>query len=93
MQGSVQVPHLYLAIRGPTDNPVVVQPDAAHQTLMSLQNPETGPDLDVPQSDCSVRAATDHQPVLVLQGGDSFLVTFQSSNRLVSTGGPNLENK
>ena len=91
IHGGLQVPHFYLPVVGSTDNPLAVESDAADQLLVSLQDPETGPALDVPEPDGVVGAPADDQPVVVLQAGDASLVTVQSSHKLAGAGGPNLQ--
>ena len=90
VHGGLQVPHFYLPVVGSTDNPLAVESDAADQLLVSLQDPETGPALDVPEPDGVVGAAADDEPVVVLQTGDASLVTVQSSHKLTRAGGPDL---
>ena len=85
-----RVPDFDLPVVGSTDNPLAVEPDAAHQLLVALEDPETGAALDVPEPDGVVRAAADHQPVVVLEAGDAPLVAVQSSDKLTGAGGPDL---
>ena len=61
IHGGLQVPDFDLPIVGSTDDPLAVEPDAADQLLVALQDPETGPALDVPQPDGVVRAAAHHE--------------------------------
>ena len=89
----MQVPDFNLPIVGSTDNPLAVEPDAAHQILVALQDPETGPALDVPEPDGVVGAAANYQPVVVLQAGDASLVAVQGSHKLARAGGPDLGQK
>ena len=91
VHGGLQVPDFNLPIVGSTDNPLAVEPDAADQLLVALQDPETGPALDVPEPDGVVGAPADDQPVVVLQAGDASLVTVQSSHKLARAGGPDLD--
>ena len=91
IHGGLQVPHFYLPVVGSTDNPLAVESDAADQLLVSLQDPETGPALYVPEPDRVVGAPADDQPVVVLQAGDASLVTVQSSHKLARAGGPDLD--
>ena len=91
VHGSLQVPDFNLAVVGSTDNPLAVEPDAAHQLLVALEDPETGAALDVPEPDGVVGATADDQPVVVLQAGDASLVTVQSPHKLAGAGGPNLQ--
>ena len=90
VHGSLQVPDFDLPVVRSTDNPLAVEPDAAHQLLVALEDPETGPALDVPEPDGVVGAAADNQPVVVLQTGDASLVSVQSSHKLARAGGPDL---
>ena len=91
IHGGLQVPDFNLPVVGSTDNPLAVESDAADQLLVSLQDPETGPALDVPEPDGVVGAPADDQPVVVLQAGDASLVTVQSPHKLAGAGGPNLQ--
>ena len=91
IHGGLQVPHFYLPVVGSTDNPLAVESDAADQLLVSLQDPETGPALYVPEPYGVVGAPADDQPVVVLQAGDASLVTVQSSHKLARAGGPDLD--
>ena len=93
VHGSLQVPDFNLAVVGSTDNPLAVEPDAAHQLLVALEDPETGAALDVPEPDGVVGATADDQPVVVLQAGDASLVSVQSSHKLARAGGPDLGRK
>ena len=93
VHGSLQVPDFNLAVVGSTDDPLAVEPDAAHQLLVALEDPETGAALDVPEPDGVVGAAADDQPVVVLQAGDASLVSVQSSHKLARAGGPDLDQK
>ena len=86
----MQVPDFNLSIVVSTDDPLAVEPDAAHQLLVALEDPETGAALDVPEPDGVVGAAADNQPVVVLQTGDASLVSVQSSHKLARAGGPDL---
>ena len=90
IHGGLQVPDFNLPIVGSTDDPLAVEPDAADQLLVTLQDPETGPALDVPEPDGVVGAAADDQPVVVLQAGDASLVAVQGSHKLARAGGPDL---
>ena len=83
--------HLYLSIVSSTDNPLGVESDAPHQLLVTLQHPETGAALDVPESDGVVAGATHHQPVVVLETRDASLVTIQRPHELAGAGGPHLD--
>ena len=44
-------PDLNFAIIGPTDNPLTVEPNAPDQLLVTLQGPQAGTTLNVPQPD------------------------------------------
>ena len=90
VHGGLQVPDFDLPVVGSTDDPLAVEPDAADQLLVALQDPETGAALDVPEPDGVVRAAADDQPVVVLEAGDAPLVAVQSSDKLTGAGGPDL---
>ena len=93
IHGGLQVPHFYLPVVGSTDNPLAVESDAADQLLVSLQDPETGPALYVPEPDGVVGAAADDQSIVVLEAGDASLVSIQSSHKLAGAGGPDLRQK
>ena len=90
VHGGLQVPDFDLPVVGSTDNPLAVEPDAAHQLLMALEDPETGAALDVPEPDGVVGAAADDQSIVVLEAGDASLVSIQSSHKLAGAGGPDL---
>ena len=90
VHGSLQVPDFNLPVVSSTHDPLAVEPDATHQLLVALEDPETGPALDVPEPDGVVGAAADDQPVVVLQAGDASLVSVQSSHKLARAGGPDL---
>ena len=82
---------LNLAIIRSADNSLAVKPDAPDQLLVTLEHPETGPALDVPQSDRVVGTAADDQPVVILEARDAPLVTVQCADELAGAGGPNLD--
>ena len=91
VHGGLQVPHLDLPVVRSAHNPLAVEPDAPDELLVTLEDPEAGAALDVPEPDGVVRAAADDQPVVVLQAGDASLVTVQSPHKLAGAGGPNLQ--
>ena len=90
IHGGLQVPDFDLPIVVSTHDPLAVEPDAADQLLVALQDPETGPALDVPEPDGVVGAAAHDEPVVVLQAGDASPVAVQSSHKLTRVGRPDL---
>ena len=58
---------------------------------MTLEHAETGPALDVPESDGVVGTAADDQPVVVLEARNTPLVAVQCADKLTGACGPNLD--
>lgn len=83
--------YLNFAVIGAAHNPLGVEPDAPDELLVALEHPEAGAALDVPQPDGVIGATGDHEPVVILQTGDSSLVTIEGPHKLARAGGPHLD--
>ena len=83
--------YLYFAVVGSADNSLGVEPDAPDQLLVTLQHSQACSTLNVPQTDGVVRAATHHQPVVILETRDPSLVTIEGPHKLAGAGGPHLD--
>lgn len=91
IESCLKVPDFDLAVVRPADNPLVVEPDAPHQLLVSLEDPQTGTTLHVPKSDGVVRTSTDNEFVPVLEARDAPLVSVQGSDKFAGRRVPHLD--
>lgn len=72
------------------DDPLAVESNTPDEFLMTLQHPEAGPILDVPETNCVVTATTHHQVAVILQARDAPPVPIQCSHKLAACCAPHL---
>jgi hypothetical protein len=89
--GRVEVPDLNFTIVSAGHDPFVVEPDAADELLVTLEDPETRSTFDVPQPDGVVRRSANDQIVLILEACDAPLMTVERSDEFAGRGIPHLD--
>lgn len=90
-QCSFEVPDFDFTIISTAYNPMVIEPNASNQLIVSFKNPQTFTAFNIPQPDGKVRTSTDDQVAPILQARDSTLVAGEGSHKLTRGRMPDLD--